>query len=79
MADQSLGASKTWACDINRTAIEADSVAHSHARSSPAACYPIELRTQAWHSGTDFISAGIPCQASSKVGKRQSLGTPGGK
>ena len=52
MATQALGASTRWACDINCTSVEAYNVAHSHARTSPAKCHPIELRTQwAKHTG----------------------------
>ena len=73
VAAQRLGASTTWACDVNLTAIQAYNAAHNHTRSKPTICYPIELRTHwAKHVGTDLISADFLCQAFSKVGKRQS-------
>ena len=72
VAAQVLGATTTWACDINRTAVEAYSAAHSHAFTRPAECHLFELRIR-WcrHVGTDIISAGFPCQAFSRVGLRQ--------
>ena len=72
VAAQALGVTTTWACDINRTAVDAYNAAHSHAPTQPAECHPIELRTR-WsrHGGTDIISAGFPCQAFNRVGLRQ--------
>ena len=65
-------AATTWACDVNRTAVDAYNAAHGRGRTRPAECHPIELRTR-WsrHVGTDVISAGFPCQAFSRVGLRQ--------
>ena len=72
VAAQALGATTTWACDVNRTAVEAYNAAHGRDHTRPAECHPIELRTQ-WsrHVGTDVVSAGFPCQAFSRVGLRQ--------
>ena len=72
VAAQALGTATTWACDINRTVVEAYNAAHSHALTCPAECHPIELRTRwARHVGADIVSAGFPCQAFSRVGMRQ--------
>ena len=69
VAAQSLGASTTWACGINREATQAYNVAHAHARTSPGRCHPIELRSQwAHHVGTDLVSAGFLCQAFTRRG-----------
>ena len=68
VAAQTLGATTTWACDINRTAVDAYNAAHGHVHACPAECHPIEQRAR-WskHVGTDVISAGFPCQAFSRV------------
>ena len=72
VAAQALGATTNWACDINRTAVDAYNAARSHALARPAECHPIELMTR-WsrHGGADIISASFPCQAFSRVGLRQ--------
>ena len=46
VAARALGATTTWACDINRRAVEANNAAHSHALTRPAECHPIEFRTR---------------------------------
>ena len=72
VAAQALGATTTWACDVNRTAVEAYNAAHGRGHTHPAECHPIELRAR-WsrHVGTDVVSAGFPCHAFSRVGFRQ--------
>ena len=72
IAAHALGATTTWACDVNRTAVEAYSAAHSRGHACPAECHPIEQRAR-WsrHVGTDVISAGFPCQAFNRVSHRQ--------
>ena len=42
VAAQSPGAATTWACDINRTAVDAYNAAHGHIHACPAECHPIE-------------------------------------
>ena len=44
VAAHALGATTTWACDVNRTAVEAYNAAHSRDRACPAECHPIEQR-----------------------------------
>ena len=46
VAAHAVGATTTWACDVNRTAVNAYNAAHGRGHARPAECHPIELRTR---------------------------------